>query len=698
MKTNCMFRHFVLAAALLGAVASASSMTIGRIRGAVILGQPLNLTVPLTVNPGEDGRAICLAADVFNGDAAVDMNRVSVSMEAADASGNGLARIRSAAIIDEPFVTVNFRAGCSQISSRSFVLLADVITDTVPEPVVMAPAAAAPAPPAAITAPPPTPATAPAAVPRPPTVQAGDPAPKAATTAARSAAVAATRPAATQPKPAAAPRSEARGVVKPAPKKAARATQPKLKLDPVETVEKKTPGLRASTELGGTPAVSQEKSAESAALWRSLNTQPEDAVREAQKVQGLEAEVKALRDLTSKNQALLAEMNARLQNAESERRLGAYFYLVLALLLLTLALIAVLWLRLKRRANASSAWWEDREEVAKADLRLRMVSGAAADRATAAAPNVDLDLGGASVGHAAASVAAATANSLDRTATVKMRTPALGQESAAMGLPSKSAHPEELFDIRQQAEFFVSLGQTDQAIALLSNHIRSNEETGPQAYLDLLRIYHSTGKTTDYESLRSSVARVFNVDIPEFAAFGEETRNLESYSELAANVQAAWGTPKAVKMLEELIYRRPGSKWNQAFGLSAYRELLSLHALAKEVGAMPAAERKLPSGFAGLPTAARADSAVKGASPTATGLDLDLGGLDSPSVGNISAYLEKPVVDLSMEATVPARLEDRPKPVQQAAPQALAPVPEPPGNLLDFDVEQSPPDANKPKT
>ncbi len=705
MKTLVKLSRYAFAGALLGTAVTASSMTIGQIRGSVILGQPLSVSVVMSVNPGEDARSLCLAADVFNGDATVDPNRVTVSMEAADASGNAIARIRSAAIIDEPFVTVSLRAGCSQVSSRRFVLLTDVITDIAPEPAqvapgalvvpapsaVTAPAAAAPSvappPPAAVPSAATPPAPSPAAALAPPTAQ------RSTAPAVRRApgAVAAARPAKVQP--AMPVRSEAQGTVKPAPKKVTRVVQPKLKLDPIEAAGQPVAGLRSSTELSSTPVTSPGKAAETAAVWRSLNAQPEDAVKEAQRVQGLEAENKALRDLTSQNNALMAELNARLQKAEDERRLGTYFYLVLALLVLTLVLVAVLWLRLRRRVNAAGAWWEDREEVAKADMRLRMVSGTGLDPSAArtAAAKVDLDLG-------RTPVAAKPGVSLDSQTTVKMRATAEGLDATALASLAKSANPEELFDIRQQADFFLSLGQTDQAIMLLSNHIRSNEDTGPQAYLDLLRIYHMTGKNHEYESLRASVVRVFNADVPEFSSYGQETRSLESYEELMASVQAAWGTPQAARMLEELIYRRPGSKWSQAFGLTAYQELLSMHALAKEVAAMPAGVRKPLSGFGGLPTAARSDPAAKGATSTvAAGLDLDLGlGGVEPAVGNISAYFERPAPGSSMAATMPAPLEDRPgfKP----APVAPDPAPLPPGNLLDFEVDTPPPALDKPKS
>ena len=65
---------------------------------------------------------------------------------------------------------------------------------------------------------------------------------------------------------------------------------------------------------------------------------------------------------------------------------------------------------------------------------------------------------------------------------------------AAVASPPEAAaaaqivNPEELFDIQQQAEFFVSVGEHDQAVDVLKKHIAAHRETSPSAYLELLRL------------------------------------------------------------------------------------------------------------------------------------------------------------------------------------------------------------------
>jgi hypothetical protein len=79
---------------------------------------------------------------------------------------------------------------------------------------------------------------------------------------------------------------------------------------------------------------------------------------------------------------------------------------------------------------------------------------------------------------------------------------------------SRLVSTEELFDIQEQADFFMSLDQPEQAIAVLKNHITDNVETSALAYMDLFDIYHRTNREADYQELREEFNRVFNAQVP----------------------------------------------------------------------------------------------------------------------------------------------------------------------------------------
>ena len=151
------------------------------------------------------------------------------------------------------------------------------------------------------------------------------------------------------------------------------------------------------------------------------------------------------------------------------------------------------------------------------------------------------------------------------------------------GAPVRPVNTEELFDVQQQSDFFLSLGQHDQAIAVLSEHIADNPGTSALAYLDLLRIFHSLARRDDYARLRQDFERAFNADVPEFDKFAETGHGLEHYRSALARIESQWPEPGTLALIEELVFRKPGAHEDEAFDLAAYQELLLLYSVAKEV-------------------------------------------------------------------------------------------------------------------
>ena len=110
-----------------------SGLTLGRAQGAIFVGKPLDLRVQLQADASEELQSSCVSAEVFYGETLLDRSRVSVSIEdVQEAPGRGAtARVTATALIDEPIVTVNFRVGCQQKSSKRYTLFPDVATNVV---------------------------------------------------------------------------------------------------------------------------------------------------------------------------------------------------------------------------------------------------------------------------------------------------------------------------------------------------------------------------------------------------------------------------------------------------------------------------------------------------------------------------------------------------------------------------------------
>lgn len=581
-----------LAAALFlfGFALESLALTIGRPQGAVWIGKPLDVVIPLSLDAAGDSGALCLEAEVVQGDTRIADRSLTVSLEPGPNVSSPRMHIRSTVAVDEPVVNVSVRAGCDTKSTRSYVLLADVPSEPVlpvlapgarasAETSARAPArapsraaaggassglegsAAAPARRSAAAAPAARTRDADAQSPRPSTAPA--PAPRRAAAAQPPAAPRAATPR-TAPTPAAAePRRET-------------AAGSRLQLETLEPVPVAQPGLKTSPQLTLPASEDSARRAAAAAEWRVLNTEPEAAQREAQRMQALEATLTALREQTAQNQRTLLEMRSELAQARDSRYRNPLVYALIALLLIALVAIVLLW-RMARRA-AAPAWWgetpskgeggptrpnslrallEEEPDVDSVPPRRRSANATSFGAATFAAMEPDDDSG------------------FGEPEPQPARTPD--------GVPVRPVNTEELFDVQQQSDFFLSLGQHDQAIAVLREHIATNPGTSALAYLDLLRIFHSLGRKEDYARLAEEFERAFNADVPAFENFNETGKGLEHYRSTLARIESQWPAPGTLALIEELIFRKPGAHEDEAFDLAAYQELLLLYSVAKEV-------------------------------------------------------------------------------------------------------------------
>ncbi len=568
-------RQIWTACILLSTAVGSSAATLGRHSGVALIGQPLDVRLQVMLAPGEDIGTQCIAADVFYGDVLVPANLVAVTATAQPGEATGSARIFSSQPVNEPIVTLSVRAGCGLAFTRRYVLLADLVSEpavaaapqtAAPPVVTVAPApsavvpAPAPAPAPVQAAPVPTPAPAPVARARPP----APPKPPKVAVAPR-----------TKPVPAPAPAGPAVAAKPPATAPAAAAPAApvgasRLRLDPPEMAAGSSPN--ASGE--GAAAAPAEPNPLEAAL-ASANAEVQ---RNAERLSAIETEMARFREAQQRDQARIAELSTQLARAEEQRYNNWLIYALAGLLLLALAAIAVLARRQRREAamasDASRAWWAERQDDDEVEEMPRM-SRRAPLEPSAPVPldslDVDLDVD-SSPAPLQASPAVRKAPAADRREFMP----------SAMGV-SRSVATEELFDVQQQADFFVSLGEDDQAIAVLRNHLAESHEPSPLAYLDLFRLYHRLDRRADYDALREEFNRVFNAGAPLFDRYSDKGRGLEAYETAFARIQSLWPQPRVLDLIERSIFRDSEEGETEVFDLEAYRELLMLHAIAKDL-------------------------------------------------------------------------------------------------------------------
>lgn len=552
-------RANIVGVALLCVAFSSEALTLGRIRGAALVGKPLDMVVPVQLDAGEDAASLCFDAEVFHADTRQDTSRVRVVVEATGQPQTTNVRIMSSAVVDEPMVTVYLRTGCGQKTTRRYVLLADLPSE-------VAASAARPTPLAAL-----------------PPARAGSIPATSSSAGASSGA------------PQAEPTAKAKTVREPRP-----ATRP-------ETVNKRVEGKtavvapkRAPTEVK-TPTGQSRLKLDSLELLsdRVANLDsfmtfdaPEDALRNMQKIQSLEVAVKAGLALAAKNEASLIDLKARLQKAESERFPSGLLYGLIALVLACLAAVAFLWHR-QRRVPADDAWWNGAtatpasaptepspepliphkdEELVSKKVSQTALSAAMNHGGPESVPGVNLmEMSDSIFDNLMQSDAEASAT--------RQRSPL--PTPAPQTKPVCSLNSEALLDIRQQAEFFVSLGQTERAVRILEKQIEESEESNPFVYLDLLTIFHALSRKTEFQKVREDFNQLFKGQVPEFAFFKKEGQGLESYPDVLSHITALWATPKVLDVIEASIFQDPREAMQSFFDLAAFRDLLLLHGVAQ---------------------------------------------------------------------------------------------------------------------
>ncbi len=305
-------------------------------------------------------------------------------------------------------------------------------------------------------------------------------------------------------------------------------------------------GEEASMQVGGSPlsATSQET--------------PQGTVR----VQALEGELRQLRDELQKTRLALDAGQEQLQQVRRERYDKQWVYGLGGLLFLTLAGLLVLLLR--RRAPDQSPLGSQ-------------PGGLPARPATS---GVDLEIDESLFDDLKRRPAPSPAVHEESIPPLARRDRA--KFSVSVPFIPRTVKVPEIFDLQQQVEFFSSLGQQDKAIALLRKHLVNNVKTSALVYLDLLDLYHQTGNRQDYEDLRTDFNRVFNTQISPFDSYSATGPNAAAYAAVIGRIEAAWPKRRVFDIIDNALFREPGNPV-EVLDLEAYRELLLLHAVAREI-------------------------------------------------------------------------------------------------------------------
>ena len=591
------------------AAPAANALGFGRVSNTSLLGQPLNFAATLNLEANETLARECVAAEVFSGDNPLQPGQIRVTLEGNANARQRSVRVTSARRIDEPVLTVTVTLGCTAKVTRRFVAFVD--------PPIINLARAAPTAEGAALAPPAGAAPASRQANARPvagamkrsnsdaSVRAEDSANASRSTANRKDSN--PRKTAAANRSAVAPRAAPRAAPMAAP------GAPRLQLEATPTVVARA--ASASTEAAGGAAVAADAVPAAAPAAASTPDEPALALaQERRRIVVLEEGLTRLRGDSLATQKNLAGLQARLKEAETERYANPLVYVLAWLSGLLMLAVAALWWRQARRRTAAQ-WWAAPAAATTVDAAGQGASAEPqpSESRVPSAPTPDVTVFDVAMVTSSSERSTSIPGWVARTAAAPVANPTPIEPVGELSV-------EELIDLDQQAEFFVVLGQDEAAIELLMGHVRSDGGISPLPYLKLLEIYRRRGESDAYERIRERFNRRFNAQAPDWDSDLQRGRSLEANPDIIARLVALWHTPaRAMETLEASLLRR--NKLDRTFDLPAYRELLFLYSIARDLAEHGASE---PPGHVDLLLPLPESDAVRGGDMTTLPLDLDV--------------------------------------------------------------------------
>lgn len=620
--------------ALMSASGVSHGMGFGHASSRAILGDSLRVTVPVRLEAGEELTRECLAADVYLGEDKVAPKVILIDLLPGEGGGDRSVVISSSIAISEPVVTIYLAAGCQSRVTRKIVLFPDpptLIASPTTTPVDVADKIESASLPVASNVS--APGALPTALP-PVAAPAASPSRKAGRASAtakahagsvhgRSSGSAGTLPSmvvadvvgsgaqtggkGTSKSKSAQAETRKRGAAAQA-KALNQGDGGRLLLDPVDADAMVIPDLRMTPTLGAmaaadenAPEVKARRDA-AAALWLALNASPEQMARDRDRLQELEQRLSQLQKEGDQAKQSVRGLQARVQAAESQRA-GRWTYLLALLAVAASVTAAYLYMRLRRVGGGN--WWQASEHSSLNEQEPELEAEEHTSTEFVHVPDSQPGAYPAATSRSAAAFASIPAAPLASEPHRPLASASLHQmvPDAPAPFPSPSGRPqqtqteslrevsvEELIDLEQQAEFFVVLGQDDAAIDLLESHVLHTTGASPLPFLKLLEIYRRVGKRAEYERVQAGFNQRFNAYAPAWDADLQQGHSLADYPGVVERLQSLWPTPAEAMVVLEKSLTRPESG-EDTFELPAYRELLFLYAVARDLSEREVSDR-----------------------------------------------------------------------------------------------------------
>lgn len=175
------------------------------------------------------------------------------------------------------------------------------------------------------------------------------------------------------------------------------------------------------------------------------------------------------------------------------------------------------------------------------------------------------------------------------------RTPSLEETNSSIfnffAPRGNSVKVEEISDVTQEAEFWISMNDPQRAIEILSAQEQLEHPDSPVPWLFLLDLYRTVNDRLKYDQLRDRFIVFFNANIPEYDTDLTQIpdRHLEDFPHLLQKICDTWNGNEIIPFLESLLVDdREGKR--AGFDLPVYRDILMLMGIAHELDRIKAIE------------------------------------------------------------------------------------------------------------
>ncbi|WP_390209630.1 type IV pilus assembly protein FimV [Undibacterium danionis] len=324
------------------------------------------------------------------------------------------------------------------------------------------------------------------------------------------------------------------------------------------------------------------------------------AAKDGNEIANLKSQAEQLKKQNLLDKAALAQL---------QNKTGFDSWLIILAIVAIISILIILFLLLYIRKNLNNkmpTWWED-DSLASDHASAEKIDDVIKNFQTSFEPvGVSDDVSIVEHRNAASDAESDALDSFDDAGKTKITEPA-SLESARQRTPTleetnssifnfftprgSSVKVEEISDVTQEAEFWISMNDPQRAIEILAAQEKVAQPDSPVPWLFLLDLYRTVKDAEKYKQLRERFISFFNANVPEYDADLSQVqeRHLEDFPHLIQRISAAWNTPDIIPYLESLLIDdREGKR--SGFDLPVYRDILMLLGIAHELDKIMAIE------------------------------------------------------------------------------------------------------------